>query len=102
MSTKVKDQNKKSVLIDLKGSYLIIRSNPALARLNGQGGECFFAGRTDEVAAMLFEAMKKSEFVRLVVHFANEEYETTCVQRRPDDPDLAIAGPNQLPLALAI
>lgn len=102
MSNKVKNQIPKKVVIDLNGTYLIIRPNPALSRLNGQAGEVFCAGQSDELAAMLFEAMKNSEFIRLVVHYANEEYETTCVRRRPDDPEVAVAGPNQMKLALAV
>lgn len=81
--------------INLNGSYLVVKPNSTVKVLSGQPGEVYFAGRTDELAAILVEAMRTHEFIRIVVHYANEEYELRYGKQREE---LEGAGVNQLPL----
>jgi hypothetical protein len=91
----------KTVTIDLNGTYLVVQPKKNLAVLSGNKGEVFFSGRTDELALILAESMKNSEFMRVVIHFANMVYQEKYVSRRPADTDTAeviAVGPDQLPL----
>ena len=85
----------RNVKINLNGTYLVVKPSSTLGMLSGQPGEVYFSGRTDELAAILVEAMRTHEFMRIVVHYANEEYELRYGSQRKE---LDGAGDNQLPL----
>lgn len=64
-----------SVTVKLNESYLLVKKKNDLKKLNRQAGECYFDGRTDELCEILVEAMRTHEFVRVIVHYADEEYQ---------------------------
>jgi hypothetical protein len=81
----------------LDDTYLLVKKCTELKKLRGQPGEVYFSGRTDELCAILVEAMRLHEFVRVVVHYAEEEYEKRYGAKR-DEQDPA-SSPRQLALS---